>query len=137
MTRQEKCIAIAIACGWKREGSEYHLRPRHRIQYDGSIKNDWESKGPHDCLRDPKGEYHWICDCRNYQGKCHEPLPDYFGSLDAMHEAEKCLPELTERGPWRMRLEDICGTMKAMLHATAEQRAESFGIAMSLWKEGE
>lgn len=113
MTREEKRIKIAEACGWRQvQGS------------DG------------DYINGPSPTYHWTNGV-DWADESGEDLPDYFGSLDAIHQAEKCLPERTERGPWRMRLEDICGTMKGMLHATAEQRAEAFGISLNLWKEGE
>ncbi len=63
-------------------------------------------------------------------------VPDYFGSLDAMHEAEKTL---LKDGPdsdlWLDYLMNVVACAPAWLsnHATASQRAEAFGRTLNLW----
>lgn len=78
-------------------------------------------------------------------------LPDYFGSLDAMHGAEKVLTDEQQAlfcyflaDPDEDRetirhlvdcqwLEKPCGEWFQIFHATAAQRAEAFGKTLNLW----
>jgi hypothetical protein len=61
-----------------------------------------------------------------------QDLPDYFGSLDAMHEAESCLNrkefETYYWIVWRVvcNTSDVLDWNRAFLSATASQRAEAF-----------
>ena len=66
-------------------------------------------------------------------------IPDYFNSLDAIHEAEtimsmeQCavfeqLLQVAEALPYPAGLN--------VWHSTADQRAEALGIALKLWEEG-
>jgi len=71
-------------------------------------------------------------------------LPNHFGSLDAMHEAEKMLtitlPPMPQKHSQRTQyvnhLISMCGEKGACL-STSAQRAEAFGLTLGLWKEGE
>ena len=69
-----------------------------------------------------------------------KPVPDYFGDLNACHEAEKML-RMTQRFTYRKLLckaqaENQYPDIHAV-SATATQRAEALGQALGLWKEGE
>jgi hypothetical protein len=65
---------------------------------------------------------------------CFASVPQYFKSLEAMHEAEKSLNYQQRR--------DYCKTLFALppnecesnTFATAAQRAEAFGRALNLWE---
>jgi hypothetical protein len=63
-------------------------------------------------------------------------VPDYPNDLNAMHEAETAkifydgLTVTPNEKRWRYELELVCGTMGAMLHATAEQRCRAFVATM-------
>jgi hypothetical protein len=89
-------------------------------------------------------------------GKTQAFLPDYLSDLNAMHEAEKVIPEddrdklgwmlvqITDKwstwephefeslGVWEMSLWDV----ERCLSATAAQRAEAFLRTLGLWREG-
>ncbi len=65
-------------------------------------------------------------------------IPDYFHSLDAMHDAEKVLTTEQCEEYWQhvndLRDFDSTRVWKyCLLHATAAQRAEAFGKAVNLW----
>lgn len=64
------------------------------------------------------------------------PVPDYFHSLDAMHEAEKALPA-NKRAQYIREVHALIKKSDEQewheLHATATQRAEAFGRTMNLW----
>ena len=80
-----------------------------------------------------------------------EDLPDYLGSLDAMHEAEKVLSiRAVERGgvsqklSYRMHLQHICTTFDRLgeevavrdpIFTTAAQRADGFLRTLNLWDD--
>jgi len=63
-------------------------------------------------------------------------LPDYFNDLNAMHEAEKSLigPGLGKWCEYVRHLKELCDeALHSEIHATAEQRAEAFGLTLGLW----
>ena len=80
---------------------------------------------------------------------CDSP-PNYFNSLDAMHEAEKVKEmafdsdyaywlahvAVRDRGLNEDKL-DVGDGYQIALTTTAAQRAEAFGLTLGLWKEGE
>ena len=59
-------------------------------------------------------------------------IPRYTSSLDAMHQAEKCLNAL-QRGLYRDELVDTAGDSYACF-ATAEQRAKAFLRVIGKWQ---
>lgn len=79
----------------------------------------------------------------HHDGICSEVAPpDYHSSLDAMHEAEKCLTD-EQWGDYVSILEWVIGIegqssrtrkIKA-IHATAPQRAEAFLRTIGKWSE--
>lgn len=117
LSREEKRAKIAEACGWSIHQIKVSglddvaiLPPGVSIDEDGSV---WKYAGI--------------------------DLPDYFGSLDAMHEAEKALPNIKLEEYYRRLLGIVTGPKLATLidgcvwHATAEQRCEAFGKTLGLW----
>lgn len=71
-----------------------------------------------------------------------EHIPDYFGCLNACRKMEEMLsPADFERYRWI--LWDMCKRPqvvewnRAWLCSSPEQRAEAYGLARGLWKEGE
>jgi len=107
LTREQKRIRIAEACG---------------------ITHAW------DVPRNPVGAT--ACGWLGWSGGKQVAVPDYFGSLDAMHEAEKTL---LKDGPdsdlWLDYLMNVVACAPAWLsnHATAAERAEAFGRTLNLW----
>ena len=78
-----------------------------------------------------------------------DALPDYLNDLNAMHEAEKVLPDMASDDDGRDQLgymETLADTLLAkwssnnsadmwlITHATAAQRAEALLKALNLWK---
>lgn len=72
------------------------------------------------------------------------PVPEYFDSLDACQQFERSIPYEDE--PYYLRAlkrviqktnEFGCASEFAQTCATADQRAEAYGIFRKLWKEGE
>lgn len=65
-----------------------------------------------------------------------EPIPNFCGDLNAMHEAEKLL-----RGDSKLwnaytdALDYITAAEYGIVNATAPQKARAFLIAMELWEE--
>jgi hypothetical protein len=91
----------------------------------------WEP--PTDCTRDPKHPWRSPVD-----GCCYDSPPD-IDDLNVIHELEKLLSD-SHNGPgsWTYYancLMDICGSHRAAIHATAEQRREAFLRTKGLWKE--
>lgn len=112
MTNEEKRIKIAEACGWKWTGHPDQLAATAGF----SMPEKW--------VLDPAGE-------RQFRHN----IPDYFGSLDAMHDAEKRIIGLNARLSYISEVAERAGnTAFEMMHATAAQRAEAFGKALGLWK---
>jgi hypothetical protein len=64
-----------------------------------------------------------------------DPLPNYCGDLNAMHEAEKAL---TKKDLWEMTMQ-LCNIVYGdvpLAHATAPQRAEAFLRTVGKWRGG-
>lgn len=109
LSREEKRAAIAKACGWEictDRLINYEWAPGHIQQ----VAAEWK-----------KGELSAM------------KLPEYFASLDAIHEAEKVIFE-TEgaRDSYEFWLSKVCDPF-VIWHATAAQRCEAFGKTLSLW----
>ena len=66
--------------GWKREGANYHTKPKHLPSQDfpGEIIDNWDSKGPHDFLISPESNKLYVgsCGCESTAD-----LPDYSTSI--------------------------------------------------------
>lgn len=107
LTPEQKRIAIAEACGW----TDLRLVP--------------------DCLQ-PQIQ---MLEGQNlgYFGTLgFYEVPDYLNDLNAMHEAEKIgLRNIDESALYYYWLEDIVGMIHSW-HATAEQRADAFLLALNL-----
>lgn len=114
MKPEAQRIAIAEACGW---------RPAEDHPQMGKV---WTPPS-------------WCADASHYP---LNDLPDYLGSLDAMHEAENILP-VVQRSFYCNYLmfgvpvhepSGIFGHWQTV-NATAAQRAEAFLRTIGKWKE--
>jgi hypothetical protein len=114
-------IAIAEACGWKWSGHPDQL----------AATKGWEF-GYQFVIR-PDGQL-----------VTHNSLPGYCNDLNAMHEAEKGLPEKHKR-TFAFILAQVLDTSPTVdlgdqflnIHATAIQRAEAFLRTIGFWEEEE
>jgi hypothetical protein len=117
-TREQKRIKIAEACGWK------GIVPQFAIGYA-----PWRPKSYSEaCMGD-------------LDSIPQDPIPDYCNDLNAMHEAEKLLKS-EQHFTFQVELARVINTTTyplnfALLHATAAQRAEAFGLTLNLWNPGE
>lgn len=113
MTREEKCILIAQDQGWR--------------WVAGDVVGQWWCGGARASDLCPNADQVRL-------------LPDYFGCLNACREMEKVMTRAqceryeelldhTDAGPgWA----GLC-----VWHCSAAERAEAYGLARGLWKEGE
>ena len=108
LTQDQKRIRIAEACGW----TNVRIVP---VEGHGYMTE--RIIGLHPEQLNPDND-EWV--------------PDYFGSLDAMHDAEKAI---CDRLSYYIELEREMNTADSTLvvSATAAQRAEAFGRALNLW----
>jgi hypothetical protein len=124
MTQAEKRVKIAEKCGLSVEvvetGGYYAVIHRNEKHPNGYQKSD-----------------HYIS-----KESAVRKLPDYFNSLDAMHEAEKILDKSQQTcyAGWleygkNCFVQDFITNVGIfrIAHKTAEQRAEAFGKALDLW----
>lgn len=119
MTQEEKRIAIARTCGFLDVFKGSRNGKRHE---NGATL--WGSKEP---------------ETANYS-RTYVVLPDYFNDLNAMYDAEEFIGGPTDYRwcGYMTHLDDVVGRRTgSRTHASASQRAEAFGRANSLWKEGE
>jgi len=118
MTPEAQQIAIAEFCGWT------HIHSR----YDPDDARLYLS-GKH-----PKGE-NWGALDEYYKLE----VPNYPGSLDAMHNAEKSLSRVQEWDSNGERLltqwDKYCQHLKYRIDATSAQRAEAFLRTVGKWQE--
>lgn len=112
LNRKEKQILIAEACGWKK--GKANVNPDH-----SSADGFWYEG-------------------RFYIGTTH--LPDYFGSLDVMHKIEELIPanlfgDYVSMLEWVMDVGhfSLNSRVDKLIHATAADKAEAFGLALRLW----
>ena len=65
-------------------------------------------------------------------------IPDYFNDLNAVHELEKVLKEKKLFFKYHLLLSSLPqlqgNNHLNIFHATAEQRAEAFGLTLGLWE---
>lgn len=131
MTPEQKRIAIAEACGWRGISEQFLVgyAPWRIEPYSDRVN---------------------ACSIADLDSIPLDPLPDYLNDLNAMHAAEKVLlPDdayysqrnfyASEVGRvtgndngqgWKPLSNDACFNI---LHATAAQRAEAFGLILELW----
>ena len=76
------------------------------------------------------GELRWDSKLRPVP-TCFDPVND----LNAMHEAEKVLDGVLQRGDYWDYLFSLTGGEFEMCHATARQRAEAFLRTLGKWKD--
>lgn len=107
MTLEAQRIAIAEACGWKRQ----------------------TNPGASDIDLDPFEE--WI---KAGVRVVEQYLPNYLSDLNAMHEAEKWLLAFRDEhyALYEAKLKRTCTYLS---HATAAQRAKAFLRTLKLWIE--
>ena len=105
MKPKQQRIAIAEACGWKKE----------YILCNGMDCDVWVHPNGRDC-------------------RLTEWFPSYLSDLNAMHEAEKILSEM-QYAYYAQHLYMICKTAHNRIRATAAQRAEAFLRTLNLWSE--
>jgi hypothetical protein len=114
MTPEAMKIAIATALGWTNVRRATILKGRIMREGLWGCPPEWEKAGY----------------------TCNELVPNYTGSLDAMHEAEKVLTKV-QAMEYAMALEDIVGAESdeeghpypeifKFIRATALQRATAF-----------
>ena len=120
MTEKAQIIAIAEACGWKWIQTNFEAK-------SGLIGTDSSHSGniPYQGTSYPSNRH-----LPTY-GKA---IPDYLNDLNAMHEAEKVLDDVTQRGDYWDCLFSLTGGEFEMCHSTALQRAEAFLRTLNLWK---
>lgn len=83
-----------------------------------------------------------IAEACGWTGSWHH-LPDYCGDLNAMHEAEMCIPE-DKQQLYDSHLVAIVGKETGLMpslqfrciHASAKRRAKAFLRTVGKWKEG-
>jgi hypothetical protein len=126
MSPEAQRIAIAEACGY----SDVRMQEWDSVDIESrSIASGIELQGT------LNGERKFV--------------PDYFGDLNAMHEAEKVLPDMASDDDGRDQLgymETLADTLLAkwssnnsadmwlITHATAAQRAEAFLRTIGKWE---
>ncbi len=135
MTKEQQRIAIAEACGWLKY-TQFTTYPkswgRNPAKYHTPIRGLTLVT---DMTQDECTKYGW-------RGDGHisiDNLPDYLNNLNAMHEAEKALNELS----WMHYLRNLAEIVRKpkqceiqisqYVHATAAQRAEAFLRAIGKW----
>lgn len=132
MIPEQKRIAIAEACGWRGISEQFLVgyAPWRPEPYSDRVN---------------------ACPIADLDCIPLDPLPDYFNDLNAVHELEKVLTDEQARlyayvisdlangyqfngDPWIPCIfESSMDSVANMVRATASQRAEAFGLTLSLW----
>ena len=118
MNTDKQRIAIAEACGWTRE---YAQVPTWNASLD-SYKGGYEP-------------VQTLLFTRLGKRVLARGLPDYLNDLNTMHEAEKSLDDVTQRGDYWDYLSSLTHEGFEMCHASAAQRAEAFLRTVGKWEE--
>lgn len=127
MTQQQQIehgrIAIAERCGWRLDKHQnmWYVACPDDTTYGVGLRG-WQHDGDGYCTKESAAK---------------DRLPNYYGNLDAMHEAEKTLTG-AEGGDYDLYLWLAIqrdGSRPASWHATAPQRFESFLRTIGKWKE--
>jgi hypothetical protein len=125
MSPEKQRIAIAEACGWKREDKLPFTRHGGTVEQNVPEEAWWHDK----------------------VAGCNFAPPNYLSDLNAMHEAEKTLTVL-KREYYAQQLFELLDVpitcfnsnhikMWVLLRATASQRAEAFLRTLNLWQDDE
>ena len=139
MTREQKQIKIAEACGWT-WGEPYNKLQALFKAPDGYQSPLWSSKEP--VLWSDNGRT-----LEELRLDLISGLPDYFNDLNACHEMEK---HVDDWGEYIVHLKCVSNDLSYddfqwpilgfdafelsdITHATAAQRAEAFGRTLNLW----
>jgi hypothetical protein len=121
LTETEKRVLIAKALGFK-----FEVDTRKRVNAFTAIWTPDGKRGSRKAGNDEMALTLAMKEC----------VPDFFLNLDSMHEAEKAIPA-NKRGQYVREVVALIKKSKDQewheLHATAAQRAESFGITLGLW----
>jgi hypothetical protein len=117
MNTDKQRIAIAEACGWEDIKDTNHedvdIESRSIIYWSG--------------LTGVPPEF------IHYENRIK--IPDYLNDLNTMHEAEKSLDDVTQRGDYWDYLSSLTHEGFEMCHATAAQRAEAFLRTVGKWED--
>ena len=106
MTETEQNIAIAEFCGWSQIVNTNSM----------AVMGMWRGYPPVPIIGQK------------------EPLPNYTGDLNAIHEAEKKMSVTQFREYYRQSL-NFGFTLPDLLHLTASQKAFAFVNAVGKWKD--
>lgn len=124
ITQEQKRIRIAEACGWK-------------FVYSAEVAK-----------RASMSSWYFRELPVNHR---YSPLPDYLNDLNAIHAAEQTLNTLRSQEHGK-RLQETARlhcigivpdyerdlvSLSWLMRMPADKRAEAFGLALGLWKEGE
>jgi hypothetical protein len=123
MTKEEIRIAIAEACEWEFEKKEICPYCNGNTPYEAG--DDYGITLWKECIHcHNTGKVNWY----------YTRLPEL--NLDAMHEAEKVLPDLNlyRSFLYLIVLDDPSNKTNEPAWATATQRAEAFLRTLNLWK---
>jgi hypothetical protein len=116
MKPKEQRIAIAKACGWKKDD-----------HYEDGFSHEGKQL---------------VTGWRDNRNVFHRKLPDYLNDLNAMHETHESLtyeqhqqycfelPQIVRRDEFTLG-----NNHKSVCHATAAQRAEAFLRTLNLWTD--
>jgi hypothetical protein len=136
MTPEQQRIAIAEAVGVKPELRDWHAESPDGSSICFSAETEYAVVSWLETL--PKGSW-----AKDYVARPYYRYPDYTGSLDCMHEAEKALTMdqmriyQDELIRWNNRAYRTGGPTHHglwVIHATAAQRAEAFLRTIGKWE---
>ena len=143
LTQEEKRIRLAKACGvqpqrmWRvfydnaRQTGAVRIRTRNAAVIRAENERQSAERLNYPCEVSEPEEY-----------DDYDHAPDYFGSLDVVHEAEKALTDL-QWNEWEFTVvrmfmpRGATPLTQQIAKMSATQRAEALGQALGLWKEGE
>lgn len=150
MTKDQKRIAIAEACGWKKvsEGTVVVYTEMQKTQGAMAVCKTCNYAHKFGLFLDDAENcgHEWkLWYDQWFLGDIWVPvggLPNFCGSLDAMHEAEKVFEAMPYVDGWKeyfINLIKVTGNTyidgKLLITATAAQRAEAFLRTLNLWTE--
>lgn len=130
MNTEKQRIAIAEFAGW--QFIPWGKKSMKMIAPAGYKSDAWRTSEPDNSITLPldgrtieESKVYW---CGG--------LPDYLSDLNAIHEAEKLLDDIT-RKLYREKLCVVCLMSGGPIHAAASQRAETLLRTINKWTEEE
>ena len=133
MTREEKRILIAMDQGARIIEKEFPRKGGPQIGRQWA----WNSDELTPCSRAGGGYYGHGWSEEAYASQ----LPDYFGCLNACRKMEEKLKTTDEWDCYIKHLNDVTQSPmwshRFVIGAEPRERAEAYGLARGLWKEGE